>query len=193
MKNGLVDIPEFLASVMLVFDVAKFRRLSDTKFKLHGSGGCVPVPSEVAYAQVITPVIERAIGELSSWTSEPEAQPVQSKESVNLLLTRSETDDQPAFRIGIEYAASLPPKDIRKYAARQYSRQFQLDQFVVVHLTPFLGSKSQPEFFISNTDKRGKLCQIPIYHVVHNDDFTKVTLSYKLAPKDRSPVEVRIR
>jgi len=184
LENGLVDIPTLLTSVLYCFDPTQAKEALKTKWKTHESNTSRRVPSEAVYTQQFTAILQRTLI-TPEWKAESEAESEgDDGKKLDLLLYRQGIEGRRALRVGIEFVASSAPKTIRQHGFRPYPQLMNLDQYVVVHCSPH-ETKTDPPYFCDGFDKEGRPEQVQVYHVYHNEDFSRVRVVSKASPNGR--------
>jgi len=182
LAGGLVDLPTLLTSVLYCFDPTELRLASVTKWKTHESNASKQVPNEAVYGEQFATVLRRTLATMPEWRLEVEAESEQDDgKKLDLLLVRQGIDGQRPFRVGLEFVASSAPKTIRRHASRLYPQTLRLDQYVIVHFSSH-ETKTDPPYFCEGIDKDGNPCDIPVYHIYHDEEFTKADIVYKPTP-----------
>jgi hypothetical protein len=169
MLDGKLDIQKFLTTVFQCLDPSVIRSAFQYSHKKHVVAKAEYVPSEVVYQHQLSAIIIRAFRHQSLWRCVYESNS-QLKKLDLLLLGPSD------LKVGIELTASVDVDGLQEHAARSYSPTLKLDQYVVVNITSIYTEKVFETFTAVGVDKNNNHCVVPVYHVLHNREYTEVQL-----------------
>jgi len=171
-----IDMPNFLGIIFHHFNPALLEGAYITAFKKGVNDE--HVPHEAHYQLQFGACLIRLLSH-QGWAVGNEVKKETGKEEIKLDFLVYKGN----FQVGIELAASTSKSDIEEHAARPYPHELKLDQYVVVHIAPFLpmvqkAPLSYGIFEADGWDKHRKKARIPVFQSRHNRDYSSVELNY---------------
>jgi hypothetical protein len=172
--DGKLSISSFLKTAFQFFVPAVIQSAYQYSYKKHGVRSNEVVPTEAVYQHQLSAVIIRAL-RYRLWYCLFETNADGKK--LDFLLCGPN-----GLKVGIELTASVDVTGLEEHARRTYPSLLALDQYVVVNITSIFTEDVFAVYASDGTDKHGRPCKVPVYHVLHNADYSKVSLH--IGPQD---------
>lgn len=181
-SENKLDIPEFISAVVSGFNRYAISGASSMEHMVTGE----KVPRESTYRSQFGSQFGSRQFHLPyrkpSWRMDRYA--TIGEETLDIFLDipkgkEISATNEPHLQVGIVFTASSNVESLKERCAQSYPQLFSLDQYAIFNFTPIETKEEQETFFAAGIDKHGQKAEIPIFHVVHNKEFSEVKLLFK--------------
>lgn len=191
-----VNLPKLLIQCIRKFIPDIITDAYEIESKIHETQDGQRFPSEFAYYAQLRVIINETLLRIPGWEVKPEVE----QSASDILLSRDVKTTQgyqenmglSDLRVGLGLTASASKSSLEKHAARDYPQTANLTQYAVVNFTPILPQDGFKNFFLPGIDRNGAKTLVPVYYILHNENFKQVHLFYASSPEAKKPTVTTI-